>query len=181
MLAVLIATTILNPLTIPIIGGKPIPLTGHKALTIVFLTNDCPIANDSQPDLERIHKQFNSTQTLLVGVYINPKLTESEAKKHKADFQFSYLQSIDRTHALVKHLKATTTPEAFVIDNMGKVQYRGRINNMYSDLGVRRKSVTENDLADAIRAISQGQNPKTKQTKPYGCLIPDLADFDDLE
>lgn len=178
MISSLVAAILISPPTITLVNGSTVKLTGHQALTIVFLTTDCPIANDSQPDLERITKKFNSPNTPIIGIYIDPRLSQKEVEKHKIDYKFSYLQSIDKSHSLVKHLGATTTPEAFVLDKNGQVKYRGRINNMYSDLGVRRKSITEHDLSNAIESVIKGQSPSPSRTKPYGCLIPDLADFD---
>jgi hypothetical protein len=177
MLAALIATLTIAP-SITLIDGKQIALTGKAATVLVFISHDCPIANDSQPDLQKIYAKYKSKDINFVGIYIDPRLNTAEVKKHKSDFKFTYQQSIDKTHALVNYLGAKITPEAFVLDKNGKTKYRGRINNMYSDLGARRKSVTSNDLDNAIDAVLAGKTPKPAKTTPYGCVIPDLADFD---
>ena len=51
-------------------------------------------------------------------------------------------------------LKATTTPEAFVLDHNFVLRYRGRIDNAYSSRLKRNATVTEHDLKDAIDAIA---------------------------
>lgn len=177
MLAALIATLTIPP-TITLIGGQQIPLDGKKATVIVFVSHDCPIANDSQPDLQKIYTKYKNKRINFVGIYIDPRLTAITVQKHKSDFKFTYDQSIDKTHALVNHLGAKITPEAFVLDSKGKIKYRGRINNMYGDLGARRKTITSHDLDQAIATVLAGKSPNPQKTTPYGCIIPALADFD---
>jgi peroxiredoxin len=166
--------------TITLIDGRAIKLSGRPATAVVFLTHECPIANDSQPDLERVHQKFKSKGVAIIGVYIDPTTSIKTIQTHKREFKFTYPQSHDRTHTLVKQFKATHTPEAILLDEQGQVQYRGLINNMYSDLGVRRKSVTKQYLSDAITSVLAGKPVATPKTKPYGCLIPDLADYSGL-
>jgi len=165
------------PPSIKLVDGANYALTGRKATVIVFLTHDCPIANDSQPALKAIHTKYKDKGVSMVGIYIDPRTTLKEAKKHKTDFGFAYNQSVDAKHALVKFLGAKVTPEAFVLNTRGEVQYRGRINNAYSDLGVRRNTVTDNNLDNAVSAVLAGKKPNPSRTKSHGCLIPSLADF----
>lgn len=176
MLAAIIATLTIAP-QVTLIEGEQIPLTGKTATVIVFISHDCPIANDSQPDLQKIYNKYKSKDINFVAIYIDPRLTAAQLKKHKSDFNFTFAQSIDKSHALVKHLGAKITPEAFVLDKNGKTKYRGRINNMYSDLGVRRKTITAHDLHNAIASVLAGKTPNPAKTTPYGCVIPNLADF----
>ncbi|MFM9872927.1 MAG: redoxin domain-containing protein [Fimbriimonadaceae bacterium] len=177
MLAALIATFTIAP-KITLVDGQQIPVSGKAATVLVFISHDCPIANDSQPDLQKIYTKYKSKNINFVGIYIDPRLTKSQVLKHKSDFKFTYSQSIDTSHALVKFLNAKVTPEAFVLDKDGKTRYQGRINNMYSDLGVRRKTITSHDLDNAIASVLAGKNLNPSKTTPYGCVIPDLADFD---
>lgn len=167
------------PPSIKLVDGANYALTGRKATVVVFLTHDCPIANDSQPALKAIHAKYKEKGVSMVGIYIDPRTTLKEAKKHKTDFGFAYNQSVDTKHALVKFLGAKVTPEAFVLNSKGEVQYRGRINNAYSDVGVRRSSVTQHDLDTAVAAVLAGKKPNPAKTASHGCLIPTLADFSD--
>ena len=69
---------------------------------------------------------------------------------------------------------ATITPEAVVWAG-GRVQYRGRIDDRYVDLGVERPAATEHDLADAITAVLAGTPVAHPQTQAVGCYIADFA------
>ncbi|MBS1710237.1 MAG: redoxin family protein [Armatimonadetes bacterium] len=175
--AVLSAIAVAAPPEINLVDGRVIQLSGRPATVVVFISHDCPIANDSQPALERAYQRFKSKAVAFVGVYIDPRLKARGAAAHKKEYGFSYDQSVDTRHALVGYLKATVTPEAFVLDRSGKVCYRGRINDMYNDLGSRKAKVTTNDLEDAIAAVVAGKAPKTARTKAHGCVIPELKDF----
>lgn len=180
MLAALVATTLAltTPPSVSLLDGTKLPLNSHAATVIVFISHDCPIANDSQPDLDRIHKKYKDKGTAFVGIYIDPRLKNEVVTKHKTDYRFTYSQSIDKNHTLVNYLQAKVTPEAFVLDKNGATKYRGRINNMYTDLGARRKTITEHDLDNAISSVLAGKSPSPAKTQPHGCVIPELADFD---
>lgn len=158
------------------IDGKQFELSGAAATVVVFIASDCPIANDAQPALERVYQKYKDRDVRMAGVYIDPRLMPEDLAKHKKEYRFHYEQILDAEHALVKRLGAKITPEAFVLNVKGEVQYRGRINDAYADLGVRR-AVKSNDLDVAIAAVLDGKKPDPARTEAFGCAIPDLADF----
>ena len=80
----------------------------------------------------------------------------------------------DPTHALVKFVGATVTPEAAVYAG-GRVVYRGRIDDRYVDLGVERPAPTRHDLADALTASLAGKPAPHATTQAVGCFIADFA------
>lgn len=171
------AFAVFAPMEVSLVDGKRVPLSGRPATVLVFLSHDCPIANDSQPALERAYQRFKPKGVAFIGIYIDPRLSIAQAARHKEEYGFTYFQSIDVKHSLVDTFKARVTPEAFVLDKSGRVAYRGRINDMYSDLGARKAKVTSDDLEDAVAAVISGQKPKSPETKSHGCVIPSLADF----
>ncbi len=163
-------------LTVSTIEGNTFPLADAPVTVVVFLASDCPIANKSQPALQKAYTRFKDQGIRMAGVYIDPRESLDELLRHRRDYRFSYEQIHDAEHKLVKHLKASVTPQAFVLDRNGVIQYRGRINNAYADLGVRQE-VTSHDLEEAIEAVLAGRKPKIKETTAIGCAIPDLDDF----
>jgi hypothetical protein len=52
--------------------------------------------------------------------------------------------------------------------------YRGRIDNAYASLGLRRASATAHDLRDALVAIAAGKTV-TNEPPPIGCFIPNAS------
>ncbi len=69
---------------------------------------------------------------------------------------------------------ATTAPEAFIVGSDSKVLYRGRIDDRFVALGKPRHEVRERDLRRALEAVIEGRKVEVAETKPVGCLIPDL-------
>lgn len=64
---------------------------------------------------------------------------------------------------LAKYLKATTTPEVFVLNNKGEVVYSGAIDNWAIDLGEKRQVITEFYLKDALNALLQNKKIAVKK------------------
>lgn len=150
----------------PLAGGaKPM------AKVMIFVATDCPIANSYAPELNRLHVDYGGKKIEFLLVYPEPDRTEDEVKKHVAEYALTLPTTIDRDHALVKKASVTTTPEVAVFDASDAVVYRGRIDNLYSDFGERRRTVTEPYLRDALDAILRGEKPALATTAAIGCLI----------
>lgn len=72
---------------------------------------------------------------------------------------------------LANSLKATVTPEVFLIDAAGQLQYQGAIDNWFYELGKYRLNTTEQYLIDALTALNNGEQPPVRQTEAIGCFI----------
>ena len=77
---------------------------------------------------------------------------------------------LDREGAAVD-LDARWTPEVFVLDSVGRVHYRGRVNDLYVSLGKHRPKPKRHDLRDAVAALLAGQAPRDSVTQAIGCPI----------
>lgn len=159
------------------VDGGTFALGGRTATVLVFLTHQCPIANDYQPTLVKIAKDFSKQGVAMLGVHIDPTLAAADAKAHAKEYGVTYPMMVDRTHDLVKQYRPKVTPEAVVLNAKGKVMYQGRINDLYPEIGVRRKEAKSHDLRDALGAVVAGKPVKNPRTEAIGCLIPDLSDF----
>jgi hypothetical protein len=143
-----------------------------KAAVLVFVTTDCPVANRYAPELERIRADVAKAGVTLTLVHVDPDLTEKAARDHAAEYSLKAPVVIDRTHQLVAATGARVTPEAVVIDATGRIRYRGRINDQFTDFGAQRKAPSTHDLRDALRAVLEGREVAHPETTPVGCLIP---------
>lgn len=166
--------------SISIVGieGKkrfPFKLDGAKAITLIFVTHDCPISNAYSPELARIKQAYDSKGINMILVFVDPDVAKKEIQEHMRDYSLSgYTAVIDRTHKLVKETGATVTPEAVVVLRDGSIAYRGRIDNMYPALGQRRRVISEKDLRNALNAIIENREIETQRTQAVGCYIPNL-------
>ena len=64
-----------------------------------------------------------------------------------------------------------TTPHIFVIDQAGRLVYRGAID----DRSFRQRTATRNYLSDALDALLAGRQPEPAETQPYGCALVRFA------
>ena len=58
-------------------------------------------------------------------------------------------------------LDARWTPEVFVLDSVGRVHYRGRVNDLYVSLGKHRPNPKGTTSATPSPPCSQGKRPET--------------------
>ncbi len=157
-------------------GTKVRPLDAHegKPSVVVFVLHDCPISNKYAPEIQRLADEFGKKSARFYVVHVDPELTDGDAAKHAEEYRYKLPVLVDRKHDLVRALRATTAPEAFIIGSDSKVQYRGRIDDRYVALGKPRHEVRERDLRRALEAVIEGRQVEVAETKPVGCLIPEI-------
>ena len=134
------------------LAGRPIdPLRSitNKAVTLIFLSCDCPISNRYAPEIRRLHAKFGPKGIQFWLVYPNADDSAEAIRRHTNDFQLPGGILRDPHHGLVRQTKATVTPEAVVFRANSQVAYRGRIDNRYVVLGKERPEATQHDL-DAV-------------------------------
>ena len=154
--------------------GKVVQLFAAKtdrATLLLFTAHDCPISNQYAPEINRISKRFKPLGVRIYLIYTETDLNREDAKKHFHDFGYSCDALLDPEHKLVKYAGATVTPEAALYNSKGKLTYRGRIDNLYPELGKRRYAATEHNLIDALISTLAGKPTKSGNTKAIGCFI----------
>jgi hypothetical protein len=152
----------------------PLDGRGARAVVLIFSTTDCPVANYYTSEISAIVKDHAARKVRFYVVHVDPELTPADARKHAKAYGLTCPVLIDSGHRLVKATGATVTPEAVVLAPDGKVAYRGRIDDCYTDLGKRRVAPTQRDLRDALAAVLAGKAVKQPRTTALGCPIPEL-------
>ncbi len=177
MLPALVAALCLSRLPdVKALDGHVYKMSGRPATVVVFVTVDCPISNQYQPELERLRKRFEPDGVGFFQIQVDPAVTGAAVEKHAKEYQVGGISVLDPKHTIVKAFGAKLTPEAFVVDRTGKVAYQGRVDDRYSSLGQQRAQVKSHDLADAVRAVLVGKRPKVAKTEAFGCLMPRIGD-----
>jgi hypothetical protein len=144
---------------------------------LVFLTTDCPIANQYAPEIQRICTSYGEKGVRCFLVYVDPSLPPETLKQHKLDFGFDCCDAIlDKQHALVRKAGATVSSEAAVFSSRGTLEYRGRIDDLYAELGTRRQTANRHDLREALDALTAGRRVLIPRTETFGCFISDLSE-----
>lgn len=148
---------------------RPMEPAGKLASVLIFYWQDCPISNGYAPELNRIAASHPNFAFYIVQV--DPGLTPVAAKEHARQYDLRMPVLLDPEHRLVKVTKATVTPEAVVVEKDGQVLYRGRIDDSYANVGIKRAAARRHDLVEALDAIAAGQPVKEKKTQAIGCFI----------
>jgi peroxiredoxin len=146
--------------------------TGKAATVALFLSFDCPVSNSYAEALIALHKQFAEKGVSFVAFVPDTK-PETVAKKAEA-FKLPFPVFADQKLTVAEAFKATTTPEAFVLDHNGVLRYRGRIDNAYSARMKRNPQTTEHDLKAAVTALLAGKDVPVPATRAIGCHIDPL-------
>lgn len=156
------------------ISREPLkPGKGHLS-ALIFVTNDCPIANYYSHEIRRTCDDYASRGLECTLVYTDPKLKDAAAAQHAREYGHgNYPKVVDRDRALVEATGATVTPEVVVIRSDESIAYRGRIDNYYVDLTKPRAQVTEHDWRDALDELLAGKSVAKPEVQPIGCYIPD--------
>lgn len=152
---------------------QPFTRREGKAVVVLFLGSVCPISNALAPEISRIFAEYCERGVAVYGTYPDPSLSAADARKHADSFGFRFPILLDPEQRLVRKAGATVTPEAAVFDVGGKLLYRGRINDLYADLGKRRPAATTHDLRAALDALLAGKPVAQPRTRAVGCFIPD--------
>lgn len=157
--------------------GRPVRLLdapGAKAVVLVFVRTDCPIANRFAPEINRLTAEFAARGARFWRVYPAAGDTADLVAKHTAEYQLTAAPLLDHEQRLAKALGASVTPEAVVLRPDGQIAYRGRIDDRFVDYGKSRSEPSRRDLAAALEEVLAGHEVSTPTTKAVGCPLEAL-------
>ena len=107
------------------VGGTTHSLFGGaaiKVVVLVFLSTECPIANQSIPELNRIAAANESPEVRFFAVLSDRTVTRAQAARHHKEYRISFPVLFDASGDLLTALRPTHTPEAFVFDARGNLK-----------------------------------------------------------
>lgn len=157
-------------------GGRKavFPADGPGLVVVVLSSTTCPIANASVPELRRLHSVVDGVGGRLVLVHAMPGVTAEAAVAHAGTRRLEMPILLDERHELVARLDGTVVPEAFVMTrdaDRWAIRYRGPLDNLYAEIGRRRRNATSAYARDAVAAIVAG-TPIAQPIRPaVGCRI----------
>jgi peroxiredoxin len=145
---------------------------GAKAVVVIFSCNHCPYVRAWEERMVQIQADYAARGVQLVAINSNdpvkspgdsfPKMKQRAEEK---DFNFPYL--FDEPQEVARMYGAVCTPEVFLFDGSGVLQYHGAIDDNYDDPG----GVKQRYLRDALDAVLAGKKPGVTRTPPIGCTI----------
>jgi len=159
--------------------GKEVKLSSFlgKIVVLEWTNYDCPFVKKhyaKSGNMPKLQKEQRQAGVVWLSICSSAKGKqgnfEGEAllariKKENADPAF-YL--VDDTSKVGRTYKAATTPHMFVIDAKGVLRYQGAIDSIASGKPEDIEKAT-NYVTEAIKALHDGKEVATKETKSYGC------------
>lgn len=146
-------------------------LVQQGPVVFVFLSTECPVAQRYAMRLKRMHTEFANKHVTFVGVYSNENDSVEDVKAYLAKAEYLFPIVKDKDGSLARHIGATMTPQAHLIDTSGVLRYRGSIDdNRYET------RIKHHYLKDALVAIVSGKPVPVEETAAFGCTVhlPDL-------
>ncbi len=154
-------------------AGKPYKLADfadRKAVVVVYLGTECPLAKLYAPKLVELADKFARQNVALIGINSNQQDSLSElAAYHKTHgMNFPLLKDLNNT--IADQMGAVRTPEAFLLDADRKIVYWGRIDDQFV-VGRQRDAATRQDLVAAVDELLSGKPISVATTDAPGCFI----------
>jgi hypothetical protein len=144
-------------------------IRGHKALVVVFLDFHCPISNRMIPILNDLTTRYTGKDVAFAGVVCGGNL--DEVIKAKKEYRIPFDLFHDPNLTIANHFRATTTPQAFVIDKQRIIRYIGAINDQNPDRTTRLAAPTRKYLEDALDQLLSQRPVEPSNTRAVGCPI----------
>ncbi|MBP8755301.1 MAG: redoxin domain-containing protein [Chitinophagales bacterium] len=143
----------------------------HAVSVITFFSPECPLSENYTKNLNDLQKKYEGMDVLFVGIVPGNFYSEQKIDSFKTLYNVQGFLLLDRDKKLTNYLKATITPETFVLDSTGTVRYSGAIDNWAVDLGQKREVITEFYLMDAIEALLSDREVAVTHAPAVGCFI----------
>ncbi len=149
------------------------PEPGVVATALIFLTTDCPIANQSAPEIERVFQDNLRRGVRVWLVFVEPSESPSKVREHLREFGLHAPVLRDPARVLVRQSGVHVTPEAvvYVQNGAARLTYRGRIDDRAVKLGRQRPQPTTRDLQKAIDDALSGEIREPVVIPAVGCRI----------
>jgi peroxiredoxin len=166
------------PLTQRRLAADPqafVPGGDERFLVVVFLGVECPLAKLYAGPLNELAERYEPRGVGFVGIDSNEQDSEADMEEFARTHSLRFPLVKDRVLRVADRFGAKRNPEVFVVDLMGKVRYRGRIDDRYQ-VGLHRdaaasKADEPGDLARALDELTNGRDVSVPETTSAGCLL----------
>lgn len=168
--------------TLPLANEKLTEITGKtisiqearmkNGVLVMFSCNTCPYVIKNQ---QRTRDLASFARQHQVGVIL---LNPNEAARNDADSynamkeygkqqSYDFYYAVDKQSRIADALGATRTPEVFLFDAAGILQYKGAID----DNPTNQSKVTREHAKEAITEMALGKPVSVKESRSLGCAI----------
>ncbi|MDG2022312.1 MAG: redoxin domain-containing protein [Phycisphaerales bacterium] len=147
---------------------------GPGLVVVTFISTTCPIANASVPEIRRLHEAVKAVGGRFFVVHPALGTTVESASAHAKERRLEMPVLLDLDQRLVREFNGTVVPEVFILTRVNDVwnlRYRGPLDNLYAEIGRRRRNATKAYARDAVSQIVSGRPVSITSRPAVGCLI----------
>lgn len=157
--------------------GSDVSLSDHKGKVVVlmFHSTTCPwyrMSEDSAYDrvFVKMVDAYKDKDVVFLGVNSNRNESVDKIKNYVTKHNINYRVIKDPGNKVADAYGARSTPHVMVIDQQGKLRYRGGVEKRPANPAACGES-EEQYLGPVIDALLQGSEPPVTETQPVGCGI----------
>src|SRR5690242_2848257 len=133
---------------------------------VMFIATKCPISNGYNDRMNALYRDYTAKGVKFVFINANASEPAAEVDEHARAHHFDFPVYKDENNAVADRLNAQVTPEAFVMDSAGVIQYHG-----YIDDSLNPDRIQKQGLRTALNAVLEHKAVATAETKAFGCTI----------
>lgn len=164
--------------TLPdVTNGEEVSLADHKGKVVViaFHSTSCPwyrMREDGGYDRVFVPmvEAYKDKDVVFIGINSNKTESTEKIKSYVEKHNINYTVVKDEGNKIADAYGAKSTPHMMVIDQDGKLRYRGGVEKAPSSPGACGDS-EEQYLGPVIDALLDGSEPPYTETTPRGCGI----------
>src|SRR6185369_1925983 len=104
-------------------------LADHAFTVVMFISTRCPVSNGYNERMASLGKAYADKKVAVIGVNANVAEDMKEIAGHSKEHGFLFPVVKDVSNKIADQYGAQVTPEVYVIDAKGVVQYHGRIDD----------------------------------------------------
>lgn len=151
----------------------PADFADKKALVVMFICNHCPFVMHVKDEIGRLSKRylpkgvgFVAINSNDIGAYPQDGPEHMKELVQQERWEFPFL--LDGTQGVAKAFSAACTPDFFLFDGVGRLVYRGQMDDSRPGNDI---PVTGKDLRAAIDAVLAGKPVSDEQRPSVGCNV----------
>lgn len=150
------------------LNDQPVVVSPSKAAAtvVIFVSTQCPISNAYNERMSKVFTDYKGKDVQFAFVNANANESQAEVDEHTAANKLSYRAYKDPGNVLADRFGAQMTPEVFIFDRSGVLQYHGFVDDAKNE-----QRVQVQGLRKAVDALLAGRTPELKDTKAFGCTI----------
>ncbi len=147
-------------------------LEKFRAIGVVFMCNHCPYVQLYLNRLKELQAEFQDQGVTLIGINANdanqyPDDSFENMKAFATNNQLNFPYIRDVAQDVAESFGASQTPEVFLLDQDGKLRYKGLIDDNADDAG----AVQVSYLRSAIAQLLSDESVEPTTTDAIGCSI----------